>query len=85
MQAEEAIDRVGAHHRAALRDQLQNLAARRKAGDVQRDLRGEVRVHIPRQQIAGEAEHERDEEQQHADDPLQFARRFIRAPDQHLQ
>ena len=60
-------------------------AAGRKPSNIERHLRREVRIHIPRKQVSGKAEDERDEQQEHADDPLQFARRFVRAEDQHLQ
>ena len=86
VKAEETIDRLRSHSAAALRDVLYERSRnRREAGDVERDLRGEVCVHVPRQQIAGETEHERNEQQEDADDPLQLARRLIGAPDQHLQ
>ena len=45
---------------AALEQVLDERAGdRRRAGDVDRDLRGEERVEVPRQQVAGQAEHER--------------------------
>ena len=53
--------------------------------DLNRDFGCEQCIEIPRQQVAGETEHERDDEQDDADDPLQFARLLVRAPQQNLE
>ena len=49
-----------------------------RAGDVGPDLRGEERELVPRQQVSGESETENEEEQEHARDPRQLARRPVR-------
>ena len=52
------------------------------ARDVERDRRRPVRLLIPRQQIAGERKGEDDQQEQHADHPVQLARLLV-GPEQH--
>jgi hypothetical protein len=84
--AEEPVDRQRADPRTVLEEEQHVFAEdRRGTGDLDRDLRCEQRVEVPRQQVAGETEHERHDEQNDADDPLQLARLLVGAPQQHLQ
>src|SRR3984957_16216339 len=86
VEPEEAVDRGRSHRAAALRDMLDNGAGSRSgAGYVEGDLRREIGIHVPWQQIAREAEYQGDEQQEYANDPLQLARRFVRAPNEDLQ
>ncbi len=83
--AEELVQRQRVHDRAALQPILQERTGnRRRAGDIQRDLRCKVGVEIPRQQIACKPEDQRENEQDDADDPLQLARTLVCAPHRDL-
>ena len=50
---------------------------RRVAAHVRADRDRPERDLVPRQQVAGEAEHDRAEEQDHADDPVELTRRLV--------
>ena len=55
----------------------------RGAGHVRTDRDRPDRQLIPRQQVAGEREQQRQHQQDHADDPVEFARRLVAAGEEH--
>jgi hypothetical protein len=65
---------------AALQQAADELARERDASrDVERHRRCPVRLLIPRQEIPGQCKPEDDQQEQHADHPVQLARLFVRA------
>ena len=82
-QAEAGVGAVGDHVDAADREQLlpRPLVAedRRRAGHVRPDRDGPDGKLIPRQQIAREGEEQREQQQNHADHPVEFPRRLVTA------
>ena len=69
---------------------VQNLLAgafvtekRRGAGHVGTDRDGPDGQLIPRQQVAGERQQEREQQQDDADHPVELARRFVTAGEKH--
>ena len=79
MRGEEPIERVDGDILAAAQDLQQPVAQQRHRGhDIGADRRGEVSQLVPRQQIAGETEAEREQKQEITGNPGHFARRAIR-------
>ena len=86
VQPVESADGERAERRAIAKEMVDEWTDDRYARCyVDRDLRGEVRIEIPWQQIASQAHRQHDEKERDADDPLQFARLLIRAKEQDLQ
>ena len=74
------------HVRAAAHEVHDGLADdRRHPRHVRADARGEERQLVPREQVAAEAEGERDEEHQHAGQPRELARTPVRVQEHHAE
>ena len=58
---------------------------RHRAGDVGADLGGPVGLLVPGQQVAREPEAEGDEQQHHAGEPVELARRLVGAGEEDAQ
>ena len=80
----EARERRGAEVRAAEQEVRQERSDERAAGvDVDTDDRGPVRALVERQQVAGEAHRQRQDQQHDADHPRQLARVLVGAVEEH--
>ena len=85
MQREEARERLAADDGTA-EHQVDQLAAdpRHAADDGSADAEAPVGVLIEAQHLAGEGHAEREQQQEDADDPGEFARIFVRAEEKDL-
>jgi hypothetical protein len=82
----EACERVGTDLRTAFEEvRKERPQDGSRAVQIDPDYGGPVRGLVPRQQVAREPLEHADDQQQHADDPVQLARVLVRAEQEHAR